>query len=441
MSFELGERVIFRSLLWEVADVSSTAYIELFGRGRENHGLRVRVIPDLETITRAQVPSLAWTLGDPGWDPLQWKALHDAFRLTLSHGRGHLGAVDWGRLVLEPYQLVPLRRIENLPFPRLLLADDTGLGKTAEAGLILFRLLQRRRADRVLILCRARPEPERWQAELREKFGIETAVINDGQDYARLRRQVPSHLNLFGHIPRLVMSMHFAAQRHIVDDLRRVRWDVVIIDEAHHVAERGSGTKALTELARVVAASSEALLLLTGTPHDGKGESFASLLRLLDPYAVVDPDRLDPAIVRPLIVRRLKTHVVKADGSRFLRRQITVLDVERHRTSEERRLERELRRYTRALRQRADKLEERGRRSEAMGVAFLETFLRKRLASSVYACTVSLRHRLERVQGQALPPTTKACMNNSLVAPLSGGQLTNVLCFLATLQQGVYEHS
>ncbi len=404
MPFEVGERVIFRSLPWEVADVSSATSIELFGRGRENQGLRIRIIPDLESIERAQVPGLNWTLGASGWDPLQWKALHDAFRLTLSHGRGHLGAVDWGRLVLEPYQLVPLRRIENLPFPRLLLADDTGLGKTAEAGLILFRLLQRRRADRILILCRARPEPERWQAELREKFGIETILINDGQDYARLRRQVPSHLNLFGYFPRLVMSMHFAAQRHIVDDLRRVRWDVAVIDEAHHVAERGSATKALTELARVVAASSEALLLLTGTPHDGKGESFASLLRLLDPYAVVDPDRLDPAIVRPLIVRRLKTHVIKADGSRFLRRKITVLDVESDRTPAERRLERELRRYTRSLRRRADELEEQGRRSEAMGVAFLETFLRKRLASSVYACTVSLRNRLERVQGRPLPP-------------------------------------
>ena len=404
MPFEVGERVIFRSLPWEVADVSSATSIELFGRGRENQGLRISIIPDLESIERAQVPGLNWTLGASGWDPLQWKALHDAFRLTLSHGRGHLGAVDWGRLVLEPYQLVPLRRIENLPFPRLLLADDTGLGKTAEAGLILFRLLQRRRADRILILCRARPEPERWQAELREKFGIETTLINDGQDYARLRRQVPSHLNLFGYFPRLVMSMHFAAQRHIVDDLRRVRWDVAVIDEAHHVAERGSAAKALTELARVVAASSEALLLLTGTPHDGKGESFASLLRLLDPYAVVDPDRLDPAIVRPLIVRRLKTHVVKADGSRFLRRNITVLDVESYRTPAERRLERELRRYTRSLRRRADELEEQGRRSEAMGVAFLETFLRKRLASSVYACTVSLQNRLERVRGRPLPP-------------------------------------
>lgn len=93
---------------------------------------------------------------------------------------------------------MPLQRIERLPFPRLLIADDTGLGKTAEAGLILSRLLQRRRADRILILCRARPEPERWQEEMKTKFGLDIEVVNDADDYARLRRRVPSHLNVFG---------------------------------------------------------------------------------------------------------------------------------------------------------------------------------------------------------------------------------------------------
>jgi superfamily II DNA or RNA helicase len=404
MNLEIGQRVIFRSLHWEVADNASESYVELFGRSRENRGRSVRVILGLEPIGRADVPTVEWTLGEPNWDHTAWKALHDAYRLTLSHGRGHLGSVDWGRLILEPYQLVPLRRIENLPFPRLMLADDTGLGKTAEAGLILFRLMQRRRAERVLILTRARPEPERWQAEMREKFGLEFEVINAGQDYARLRREVPSHLNVFGYVPRLIMSMHFASQRHIVDNLRRdVRWDVAIIDEAHHVAERGSGRKLLAELGQVVAERCEALLLLTATPHDGKGESFASLIRLLDPFAVVDPDRLDPAIVRPLIVRRLKPQVVKADGTRFLRRQIHMLDVEPYRSRAERSLDRGLREYTRLLRRRAQELEAAGERSLAMGATFLETFLRKRLASSAYACEISLRNRLRKVRGEDLP--------------------------------------
>jgi len=403
MTLELGQRVLFRSLQWEVEDNSSESTVTLFGRDRANQGRRVTAVLGLEPIERADPADLLWTITRPGWDLLKWKALHHAFRLTLTQGRGSLASVDWGRLILEPYQLVPLQRIENLPFPRLMLADDTGLGKTAEAGLILFRLLQRRRADRVLILCRAQPEPERWRDEMKEKFGIDFTVVNSGSDYARIRREVPAHLNVFGYVPRLAMSMYFAAQDHIVDDLRRdVRWDVVIIDEAHHLAERGTSDKKLAELGRVVAERCEALLLLTATPHDGKAESFASLLRLLDPYVVVDPERLDPALVRPLVVRRLKPNVVRADGGRFLRRQIHPLEVEPSKA--EVWLDRGLRGYCKQLRERAALLKKEGQRNRAMGASFLESFLRKRLASSTYACRESLVRRREVLLGK-LPLT------------------------------------
>src|SRR5438128_11776958 len=111
MGFEIGERVIFRSLMWEVADTSSDTSIELFGLSPENRGLQMRVLLDLEQLERAEIPTLNWTIGAKGWDVRQWKALHDAFRFTLSHSRGNLASVDWGRLILEPYQLVPLQRI------------------------------------------------------------------------------------------------------------------------------------------------------------------------------------------------------------------------------------------------------------------------------------------------------------------------------------------
>lgn len=402
MSFEIGERVIFRSLLWEVADTSSEASVELFGRSSENQGRRIRILLDLDNPQRAELPELKWTIGAKGWDVRQWKALHDAFRFTLSHSRGNLASVDWGRLVLEPYQLEPLACIENLPFPRLLIADDTGLGKTAEAGLILFRLMQKRRADRVLILCKAQPEPERWQREMTEKFGIETVVINDNTDFVRLRREVPAHLNLFGYYPRIVMSMHYASQPHVMDDLQRdIRWDIAIIDEAHHVAEREGNAKRLAELGRIVAEKAEALLLLTGTPHDGKPASYASLIRLLDPYAVVDPDHLDVAMIRPLVVRRLKGEVEKADGTRFQQREIHVLEIDRYRKKAERALDRGIRQYASRLKTLSQQLNQQGQHERAFGAAFLGTFFKKRLASSVYACRCSLKERLATVQGRS----------------------------------------
>jgi ERCC4-related helicase len=397
MGFELGQRVLFRSLPWEV-EASHESQLELFGRGRENRGMRVTAVIGLEPIVPAEVLPLDWSVGEKRWNPVMWRALHHAYRLTLAHGKGSLASVDWGRLILEPYQLVPLRRIENLPLPRLLIADDTGLGKTAEAGLVLFRLMQKRRAERVLVLTRAQPEPERWQDEMREKFGIDFVTVSDASEYGKLRREVPSHLNVFGHVPRLAMSMYFAAQSHIVDDLRRdVRWDVVIVDEAHHVAERG-GKKRLAELGRVVAERTEALFLLTATPHDGKAAAWASLLRLLDPYLVIDPDQIDSVLVRPHVVRRLKQSVVKSDGTRFLRRRIDVLEVAA--SKEERSLDRGVRSYCKQLRARARELEKAGDRSRATGATFLETFLRKRLASSAFACGESLMGRLDRLAGK-----------------------------------------
>jgi len=399
MSFEPGQRVLFRSLPWEIEASGGGSQLELFGRGRENRGVRVTAVIGLEPIVPAEVPPLEWSLGEKRWNPVMWRALHHAYRLTLAHGRGSLASVDWGRLILEPYQLVPLRRIENLPLPRLLIADDTGLGKTAEAGLVLFRLMQKRRAERVLVLTRAQPEPERWQDEMREKFGIDLVTISDATEYGRLRREVPSHLNVFGHVPRLAMSMYFAAQSHVVDDLRRdVRWDVVIIDEAHHVAERG-GKKKLAELGRVVAERTEALFLLTATPHDGKATGWASLLRLLDPYLVIDPDEIDPVLVRPHVVRRLKQSVVKSDGTRFLRRRIDVLEIAVNK--EERSLDRGVRGYCKQLRAHALQLEQAGERSRATGATFLETFLRKRLASSAFACGESLRGRRDTLEGKS----------------------------------------
>src|SRR5258707_1467164 len=112
MSFEIGERVIFRSLLWEVEDTSSELSLGLFGRSAENQGRHVRVLLDLDDISRADLPELRWTIGARDWDVRQWKALHDAFRFTLSHSRGNLASVDWRRLVLEPCQHEPLKMID-----------------------------------------------------------------------------------------------------------------------------------------------------------------------------------------------------------------------------------------------------------------------------------------------------------------------------------------
>ena len=169
---------------------------------------------------------------------------------------------------------------------------------------------------------------------------------------------------------------------------------MVVIDEAHHVAERGSD-KRLAQLGRVLAAHCDALLLLTATPHDGKVRSFASLIELVDPYAVTDEDRIQARLVRPLVVRRLKRHVLRADGKAFVDPDIQMVDVEPQRLPAELRLERGIRAYANQLRRRQRQLEVEGRRGAAAGCGFLESLLRKRLASSVRACRLTLEQRLD----------------------------------------------
>ncbi|HZV50046.1 MAG TPA: helicase-related protein, partial [Candidatus Dormibacteraeota bacterium] len=155
----------------------------------------------------------------------------------------------------------------------------------------------------------------------------------------------------------------------------------------------------------VVAERCDALLLLTATPHDGKVRSFASLIELVDPYAVADREQLQPRLVRPLVVRRLKSHVVRADGRRFVPPEIRTIDVEPERLPAERYLERGIRAYARQLRAQQRAFEREGRRGAAAGCGFLESLLRKRLASSVRACRRTLEQRLA---GDQVPPEAEA---------------------------------
>jgi hypothetical protein len=105
---------------------------------------------------------------------------HQAFLLEQALGPNALLAVTPGRLRIEPYQLVPVSRCLRMPRPRLLLADDVGLGKTVEAGLVITELIARRRASRILIVTPAGPPLDQWKEEMAERFGLRLVVADRG---------------------------------------------------------------------------------------------------------------------------------------------------------------------------------------------------------------------------------------------------------------------
>ncbi len=233
---------------------------------------------------------------------------------------------------LEPYQLEPLRRALSAPRTNLLLADDVGLGKTIEAGLVLEELLLRHRARTVIIVC---PPSLRvkWQDEMREKFGLEFQIV-DSAAIAEARRTFGLAANPFRLYPRVIVSMDWLsmprAQRMLnevyaearsADTARSYAFDALVVDEAHHVAPAaptaaGGGRGYAVDSKRTVAVRELAVmcehrLFLSATPHNGYTESFTALLEMVDSRRFSRGANVDQKALSEVTVRRLKTDIAE----------------------------------------------------------------------------------------------------------------------------------
>jgi superfamily II DNA or RNA helicase len=400
-TLEVGQTVRWRGARWRVLGEEEGGFIRLVALDRAfgDHEVTPLLALERDWISPDERPLPA--LNVESTDRGRWRAMHRAYLTTMAGGREQLVGLDWGAVAVEPYQLVPLLRIARTMRPRLLIADDTGLGKTAEAGIVLRWLAQRHQAGRVLVVTRAAPEPRRWQGEMWSKFGFRFDILRDGADFNERRRRSPT-VNVFAQSRKLIVSMSLAARQALLDELRQcpTPFDVVIVDEAAHLAVRGSRTKRLAVLGRALAERSRdgAMLLLTATPHDGKTESFLSLLRLLEPFAETEPGQVPVDVASRLVVRRLKTEVKLAGGKRFLEPKIHVESTLRFASPEERAVEGPLDAYLAWLADEEVRYESAGARQKATGCQFLAGLYRKRFGSSVAALRATLRRRL------GLPP-------------------------------------
>lgn len=183
--------------------------------------------------------------------------------------------------------------------PRLLIADAVGLGKTLEIGMALAELQRRGRADRVLVVT-PRSVLEQMQFELWTRFAIPLVRL-DSEGIARVRQQLPATRNPFTYFPKVIVSIDTLKSAQYRAHLERHRWDVVVIDEAHNLARSATLN---SQLARTIAPNTEALLLASATPHNGDPESFANLVNLLDPTAIVDRTSYQLRDIQSLFVRR-----------------------------------------------------------------------------------------------------------------------------------------
>ncbi|MYC50367.1 MAG: DEAD/DEAH box helicase [Synechococcus sp. SB0662_bin_14] len=232
--------------------------------------------------------------------------LADALRLTLRRGAGPFRSA--AQLAFEPrtYQLVPLLMALRLPVPRLLIADDVGIGKTIEAGLILRELKDRGEVDAFSVLCPPHLV-EQWVDELESRFGI-TAVAVTAATAVRLERGLPMAQTLFDAFPATVVSLDYIKAEKRRETFAMACPDFVIVDEAHACVGTHRGKQQRFALLSGLARDPDrGMVLLTATPHSGDEAAFGRLLSLVDSsFAEMDFDdpRYRERLARHFVQRR-----------------------------------------------------------------------------------------------------------------------------------------
>ena len=352
---EAGQLVRVRGQQWVVADVNESrqpvdelaasrvpgrTLVQLTSVSDDDLGEALTLVwevePGREIVPATKLPEVTET----GWDdPQRLGAFLDAVRwgTVASADTRTLQAPFRSGASIEEYQLEPVARALAMPRVNLLIADDVGLGKTIEAGMVVQEMLLRHRARRVLVVCPA-SLTLKWREEMAEKFGLDFTIL----DTAALRELHRTHgleANPFAVFPRMVISLQWLRTprvQRLLDEVLTPQtrypgyFDLLIVDEAHHCAPpapaRGRGyavDSKQTQAVRRVGEHSQHRLFLSATPHNGYSESWQALLEMLDPQRFARGVEPDPAVLRQVMVRRLKDDIRNPDGSPRFRGRVT----------------------------------------------------------------------------------------------------------------------
>jgi superfamily II DNA or RNA helicase len=423
LSPELGQLVEVRKRQWIVADVNTSQlpnsrnkkqhYVKLSSIDEDGLGEELEVIWEIEPgahiIEKSGLPKITGfddaNKLDAFLDAVRWGAATNA-------DRGFLQAPFRSGVSIEDFQLDPLVRAINMARVNLLIADDVGLGKTIEAGLVIQELLLRHRVRTVLIICPASLQLK-WQDEMQEKFGLEFKIVNT--DYIKhLRRERGIHANPWTSFPRLIVSQDWIKSGEGLRLLREAiptkatyprKFDMMVIDEAHNIAPSASANYAVasqrTKIIREIAPHFQHKLFLTATPHNGYTESFTSLLEILDDQRFSRNILPDEKQLQKVMIRRLKTDLVDDQGEPlYPKRKLQALEV--NYTELERNMHKKLDQYAQS------REESNAEAKNAMATKFVNGLLRKRLFSSPASFASTLEKHISTVTKATGPKQTTA---------------------------------
>ena len=385
--FAPGMRIIVRNEEWMIKKVETNA----FGN-KTLHCTGVSpLVKDVDTMLLADIEEIAQV------DPAKIKLIPDdspffmKSRLFIESGWrqktptdtllhiGHKAAMD-----AMQFQLLPAHTALNKTRQRILIADSVGLGKTLEAGILVSELIARGKGRRILVVT-VKSMMTQFQKEMWNRFTIPLVRL-DSNKIKRIRAELPTNYSPFVYYDKTIVSID-TIKRDVEyrTHLENSWWDIIIIDEAHNVAERGNQAQR-ARLAKLLADKSDTLIMLTATPHDGRSESFASLMNMLDPTAIANPHDYGKDDIQGLCVRRFKKDIKDQVFGSFKER---IVNIERCDSSpaEERAYDifAEMR-----LTMDADQPQNTGR--------LFKTSLEKSMFSSPAACIKSIDERLKKLQ-------------------------------------------
>ena len=342
---EPGELVRVRSRQWLVESVEKpggSPVVRLACADDDAQGQTLQVFWDYE-LDRQILHDEGWhalgeALGERGFDdPRRFAAFFHTLRwncVTATDPRLIQSPFRAG-IRLDAYQMEPLRKALRLPRVNLFIADDTGLGKTVEAGLIARELLLRKKV-RTIVVAAPPSVLEQWKGEMEERFGLLFEVL-DRAYVSRMRRERGFGVNPWRTHSRFLVSHRLLADPAYADPMREwlgplSRGSLLILDEAHHAAPSSGGRYGIetkfTRAVRDLTGRFEHRLFLSATPHNGHSNSFATLLELLDPHRFTRGVKVrGRRVLDDVMVRRLKEDVRQVQGG-FPRRNVVRIEID-----------------------------------------------------------------------------------------------------------------